>query len=105
MIIARDQTVLRLKHQLPKFSEEMRLDLVLKEDLVDDAALGDVELSVYQTLGDLNPDVICLGYDQQKLGVDLQLWMNQSGEPYPIYYLKPCKPHLLHNSLLHSDRF
>ena len=104
MIIPRDLIVLQLKHRPPKFSERIRFDLVMREELVDDAVLGDSELSVYQTLRELNPDVICLGYDQQELGIDLQLWMNKSGESFSMYYLKSCEPHLLHNSIMQSNR-
>ena len=104
VIIARDLMVLRLKHQVPSLAERIRHDIVMGEELVDAAALGDSELSVYHELRKLNPDVICLGYDQQELGADLQIWMDQSGESFPIYYLQPYKPNTLHNSIMRPNR-
>ncbi|PKB71601.1 MAG: hypothetical protein BZY87_04355 [SAR202 cluster bacterium Io17-Chloro-G6] len=78
VIIARDLMVLRLKHQVPKLAERIRHDIVKGEELVDAAAFGDSELSVYHTLKELNPDIICLGYDQQKLGADLKIQLGES---------------------------
>ncbi len=104
MIIARDLMVLRLKHQVPSLAERIRHDIVMGEELVDAAALGDSELSVSHELRKLNPDAICLGYDQQELGADLQIWMDQSGESFPIYYLQPYKPNTLHNSIMRPNQ-
>ena len=74
--------------------------LVAQEQTVSTAVLGDEELSSYQVLEQLNPEVICLGYDQQELGEDLRRWMNQRGKQIPIHCLQPYEPDKLHSSLL-----
>ena len=53
-----------------------------------------------RVLEKLNPDAICLGYDQQALEEDLQRWMIEVGKEIPIHFLKPYKPNIFHNTLL-----
>ena len=43
---------------------QTRLELVAQEEWVSEVILGDEEQSIYGALGELNRDVICLGYDQ-----------------------------------------
>ena len=100
VIVGRDRTVLQLKNRYPRFSEKERVDRILRETLVDNAVLGDEELSTYKVVRTLNPDVICLGYDQHELGADIRTWMEKSSNTFPIYYLKAHHPKLLHNSIL-----
>lgn len=45
------------------------------------AVLGDEELSSCQVLEELNPDVICLGYDQQELGEDETKMQSNTNSP------------------------
>ena len=99
VILGRDRTVRSLKSKAPRYSEEERLQLVKQEPWVSDVGLGDEELPSYGVLEKLNPDAICLGYDQQALGEDLQRWMIEQGKETPIHFLKPYKPSIFHNSL------
>ena len=99
VILGRDRTVRSLKSKAPQYSEEERLELVKQEPWVSDAVLGDEELSSYRVLHKLNPDAICLGYDQQALWEDLRRWMIELGKETPIYFLQPYKPDIFHNSL------
>ncbi len=61
--VGTDRNVARIKGKKPLFSEEERLDLVKNVRLVDEAVLG-AEEDFYQQIKKLEPDVICLGYDQ-----------------------------------------
>ena len=81
-------------------SEEDRLSLVLKEQYVDNAVLGDEEQSTYKVVQDLNPDLICLGYDQEVLGEDLKLWFEREKRTIPCVVLQPYKETVFHTSLL-----
>ena len=100
VVVGRDGPAFRLKGRKPRHSESKRLDLVAHEQWVSFAVLGDEELSSYQVLEELNPDVICLGYDQQELGEDLRRWMKRRGNEIPTHHLKPHAPDRLHSSLL-----
>ena len=104
VIVSRDGTVLRLKNQYPRFSENHRVDLILREELVNSALLGDEELSTYKVLRAIDPDVICLGYDQLELGADLMTWMDRTDRNIPIHYLTAYKPRRFHSSLLCSNK-
>lgn len=99
-IVGRDKMSELLKNKIPNHSETERVDLVAKEKLVDKAVLGDEKLSTYSVLSSIKPKVICLGYDQQKLGEDLQEWIQKSNKKIQIQYLKPYQNNTLHNSLL-----
>jgi len=103
VIVGRDGAAFRLKDQKPQYSEAERLDLVAHEHWVTAAVLGDEELSTYTVLEELDPDVICLGYDQQAIREDLQMWMDRTGKLIPMHYMKPYKPHRFHSSLLRRN--
>lgn len=114
-IVGRDEICMHLKNKKPRYSETERLELVAKEPLVDQAVLGDQELSTYSVLIQLQPDVICLGYDQQELEQDLKTWLKtpafalstslgasagRHNKKISLHRLKPYKPEKFHNSLV-----
>jgi len=66
VVVARDTTVLRIKHHAPLHKEEERLRLVQKVPGVDEAVLGD-EHDYYKVLEQFTPAIICLGYDQKSM--------------------------------------
>lgn len=100
VIVGRDEIALRLKGKKPKYREEERVELVKQEELVHDAVLGDEKQSNYEILELLNPDVICLGYDQEALENDLKAWIKANNRGVRIYRLQPYKENSLHNSIL-----
>ncbi len=63
VVVARDETVRRLKGRDPLNNEQDRLKLVSALRPVDLAILGDQE-DPYKTVELVGPDVIALGYDQ-----------------------------------------
>ena len=71
VVVGRDGAVVELKNQRPRYPEELRAARLREEPWVDEALMGDIELSSYRVLEDLEPDLICLGYDQLELGKDL----------------------------------
>jgi FAD synthetase len=60
--VARDATAKRLKHE-PIVPEHLRLQVVQALKPVDKAILGS-PTDIYQTVVDVKPDIIALGYDQ-----------------------------------------
>ena len=91
VIVGRDSASLKWKGKKPKHSQETRLSLISRERDVDKAVLGDEEQSSYKILEDINPDVICLGYDQDKLELDLKKWMEQRRKTISLYHMKPYR--------------
>lgn len=102
VIVGRDSASLKWKGKKPFYSEQERLSLVLKEKLVNVALIGDEKQSTYCVLEDLNPDLICLGYDQKDLEEDLQKWMKRKRKEIPIFILKPYKQDVFHTSIFNG---
>lgn len=63
VVVARDATITNLKPKPPFYDEQTRLKHVKAIPRVDDARLGK-EGNKYDVIAEINPDVICLGYDQ-----------------------------------------
>ena len=109
VIVGRDEVAEKLKGRRPRYSEAERVAMLKQEPLVDDAILGDRELSTYTVLVRCNPDVVCVGYDQQALEKDLREWMVERGpaardlakrdKQIKLYRAKPYQEYALHNSL------
>ncbi|MDO8577416.1 MAG: adenylyltransferase/cytidyltransferase family protein [Candidatus Wildermuthbacteria bacterium] len=99
VIVGRDSASVRWKNKKPRYSEETRRGLVSVEQGVDKAVLGDEQQSSYKVLEDINPDVICLGYDQNALEEDIKRWLSKTGKNIPLIRLKPYQPERNHNSL------
>ncbi|MDP2641127.1 MAG: adenylyltransferase/cytidyltransferase family protein [Candidatus Yanofskybacteria bacterium] len=93
-LIAPDSVVARLKGKLPRHSAEERIRMA--EKFVDRALLGDESLSSYRVLAEIQPHVICLGYDQEDLEKDLR----EAGIKIPLIRLKAHAPERFHTSLL-----
>ena len=89
VIVGRDSASLKWKGKRPKHLEETRRDLVSKEERVDQTVLGDEEQSSYKVVEELNPDIICLGYDQNALEQDLRTWLSQREWNIPLIRLQP----------------
>ncbi len=62
VVVARDQTARRLKHE-PYVPEHIRREMVEALKPVDRAVLGSTT-DIYQTVVDVRPDIIALGYNQ-----------------------------------------
>ena len=63
VVVARDQTARRLKHE-PYVPEHLRREMVESLKPVDRAILGS-PTDIFATVVDVRPDIIVLGYNQQ----------------------------------------
>jgi FAD synthetase len=61
--VGTDKNVTKIKKRAPLFNETDRRDLISHIDIIDEAIIGG-EDDFYEHIKDVNPDVICLGYDQ-----------------------------------------
>jgi FAD synthetase len=85
--VARDSAVTEIKGTAPIHFEEERLALVQHIDIVDSACLGDTAQGVYSVIGEVNPDVIALGYDQHELKQSLTTFLAERGLSIPLVTL------------------
>ena len=67
VIVARDKTVERLKGMKPIFPEDQRRDLVESLKVVDEAILGYEDIDMIKVIEKVKPDIIALGYDEDKV--------------------------------------
>ena len=61
--IATDKTAEKMKKRLPLHNQELRRELVSYLSMVNKAIVGH-EDDIFQTVKEVNPDIIVLGYDQ-----------------------------------------
>jgi len=101
VIVARDKTVNRVKKRFPLNNEKLRLKEVKQYKLVDEARMG-YQDNPYKIIKEINPDVICLGYDQKSFTDNLLKKLKEFGLKTKIYRLKPYKPKKFHSSILNQ---
>ncbi len=65
VIVARDETVKRIKGFLPTHDERMRRNNVEDTEIPDTVVLGNLDTDLFQILEEIEPDIIALGYDQR----------------------------------------
>lgn len=102
VVIARDQTVKKIKGHQPEQNERQRLKLVKKSGIADKVILGYLD-DKHKVLRKFRPDVIALGYDQfvftqrlEKTLIDLKL--NAT-----IHRLKPYQAQIYKSSLIKKN--
>ena len=67
VVVARDTTVLRRKGRMPILPEDQRRRLVASLRVVDKAILGHAHLDLLGILREVEPDILCVGYDQKQI--------------------------------------
>jgi cytidyltransferase-like protein len=61
--IATDKTAQKMKKMSPLHDQELRCELVSSLSMVDEAIVGH-EKDIFETVKEVKPDIIALGYDQ-----------------------------------------
>lgn len=101
VVAARDKTVWNLKRKKPFSAERERLKHLEGAKEVSRAVLGDLKLGNYLAVKKFRPRVICFGYDQNKLRLDLQKWLKRNKiTEVKLVRIKPYKPGKYHSTLL-----
>ena len=89
VVIARDETVRKIKGKLPQNNEIIRQRAVIKSSLADEVILGNLE-DKYLVIEKYRPKIICLGYDQTAFIDNLQEKLKEFNlEKTRIIKLKP----------------
>lgn len=99
VVVGRDETVKKIKDQYPKKSENERLEDMKKQVLIDEVKLGSLN-DPYKIIEEVQPDIICLGYDQNSFSDKLEKEVKNRGLNIEIIRLKPYNPKKYHSSLI-----
>jgi len=67
VIVARDRTVEKRKRRKPVMPEDHRRALVESLKVVDEAILGYEDFDMGKVVEEIKPDIIAVGYDQDKI--------------------------------------
>lgn len=65
VIVARDETVVRIKGFSPTDSTELRRANVLRAGIADEVVIGHLGGDMFAIIDELHPHVLALGYDQR----------------------------------------
>lgn len=103
VIVARDVTVVDVKGDLPANNEQDRLQVIQEHSLVDEAMLGHLD-DKYRIIEELQPDIICLGYDQEAFTDTLDVELTRRGLATAIVRAEAYFPDSFKSSLLRGAR-
>ena len=103
-VVARDATVKKIKK--PNFlnSEKQRLKCVQKCELISKALLGSSKNNPYQIIKKINPDTICLGYDQKAFTKNLPQELEKMSLKIKIRRMKPYQPEKFHSFIILNQK-
>lgn len=102
--VARDSIVQELKNKIPTESERVRLSRVRDVQGVTQAILGDDCLGSWNIIIEHKPDIVCLGYDQERLRKDLEDCMDKGLLPrMNLAIASGYESERLHTSLLTNE--
>lgn len=100
VVIARDKTVLKIKNNLPKNTEKVRLNNINKTNIADMVVLGNQNNKLGK-ISEYKPDIICLGYDQNSFNKNLETDLLLLGlKNTKVIRLNPFKPEIYKSSKL-----
>jgi FAD synthetase len=79
VIVAKDRTVERLKGNKPIIAEDQRRAVVESLKVVDEAILGYEDMDMLRVIEKVKPDIIALGYDEERIEKDLKKLLAEKG--------------------------
>lgn len=100
--VAKDTTVKTLKGHFPKTPLPNRIMNLKQENLADEVIQGDQEIGKWQIIKTVNPDVVCLGYDQEDLKNALLKALKDKKLNFKIQTIEPFNGDILHSSILNN---
>lgn len=102
VVVARDQSIKKIKGTRPAQSETERLKIVAEEKVVDEVALGYL-YDHFKIIKKYQPEIICLGYDQK---MDLEFLRERLAglDIHPeIHRLEPFQPEIYKSSIIKQN--
>ena len=101
-VVTTDESVKKLKGNLPTVSFDKRQEGILKNDNVDEVVPNDRELYAWGVLDKHKPDIIAIGYDQTELKKALEDYIQKKGLKLELRVIPSFKPHQYKSSLLNK---
>ena|SRR3989338_1710851 len=101
VIIARDETVERIKGRPPYYNEKKRRAAVVASRIAEKVVLGNPG-NKYKVLLKYKPDVIALGYDQFAFTFRLEKFLIDNGINAKVIRLNPYRPAMYKSSLMRT---
>ncbi len=92
VIVARDSTVRKLKGKSPILPEEQRRALVESLKPVDRAVLGSEDLDIAGILEAYKPDIVAVGYDQDKIEAEVRKVVEEKKLPIKVVKIEKFGP-------------
>jgi len=102
VVIARDETIEKIKEKKPKYDEDERLAHISELDFVDKVMLGRLD-DPYRIVQEVSPEVIALGYDQNSFSQGLEEELKKRGLNSKIVRIKPYKEDIYKSSILKTN--
>lgn len=99
VVIARDENVLRIKGKQTKNNEDKRLNKVLESKIADKVILGN-KGNIFNIIEEIEPEVICLGYDQPIDENKLRQEIYKRNLVIEVVRLKSFKPEIYKSSFM-----
>jgi FAD synthetase len=79
VIVAKDRTVEKFKGAKPIIAEDQRRAVVESLKVVDEAILGYEDMDMLRVIEKVKPDVVALGYDEERIEKDLRKLLAEKG--------------------------
>lgn len=99
IVVARDETVKKIKGYLPSLSEVDRKRNLEQFDKGFKVVLGDLD-DPYTAIKEYKPDIICLGYDQEAFVSELKHVLKENEINAKVVRLKPYKEDMYKSYLI-----
>lgn len=104
VVVAHDSAIRAQKHREPYQSEAERLAAVSALDFVDEAMIGRETADKYHLLGELDFDVVVLGYDQEPSDDVVREQLDARGKhQVQAVRLEPYKPEQYKSTLIRKQ--
>ena len=103
VVVARDVTVRKVKSHAPVHNEHERLANVAQNKHVAHALLGHAHDNRYQIIEDIQPDVICIGYDQ-RVPKEFERTLFEKGITAKVIKLKAYFPKKYKTTILRNKK-
>ncbi len=97
VVVARDETVLKVKKQEVRNKEQMRVEILKQSGLADEVVFGSL-VDRYAVIEKYKPDIIALGYDQKINLAELKNKLQEFGLRSEIVRLEAFQPEIYKSS-------
>ncbi len=102
VVVARDETVQKVKGRKPENNEKQRVAFLEKNSIADKVVLGNTG-NKYKVIKKYCPDVIALGYDQFTFTYGIKKFLIDEAMNTEIIRLKPYNPGIYKSSIIKGE--